>query len=109
MKFQHPLDKSITLNYEHPLTNKHLVFTQGRIISGKYIQLPLEWEGLVDPSSITVHLTQIGANQSLFVKRIEDLKVYLSTNGMPPNCYYIAFAERRDLPRLKSLDKDAET
>lgn len=104
MKFQHPLDKSKTLDYEHPLTNKHLVFVQGRVTSRKYIDLPSDWDGLVDPSSITVHLTQIGADQSLFVKRIEDLRVHLSTNGMPPNCYYLAFAERRDLPRPETLD-----
>jgi len=106
MKFQHPLDKSKTLDYEHPLTNKNLVFVQGRISSGKYIQLPSEWEGLIDPLSITVHLTQIGADQSLLVKRIEGLKVHLSTNGMPPNCYYLAFAERKDLPRPQNLDTD---
>lgn len=104
MKFQHPLDKSKTLDYEHPLTNKHLVFVQGRITSGKYIQLPTEWEGMIDPDSITVHLTQIGAEQSLIVKRVEDLKVYLGTNGMPPNCYYLVFAERRDLLPPGSLD-----
>ena len=86
MKFQHPLDKSKTLDYEHPLTNKHLVFVQGRISGGKHIQLPPEWDGLIDPASITVHLTEIGASQSLIVKRIEGLKVHLSTNGMPPNC-----------------------
>ena len=106
MKFQHPIDKSKTLDYEHPLTNKHLVFVQGRISSGKYIQLPPEWEGLINPSTITVHLTQIGADQALVVKRIEDLKVYLSTNGMPANCYYLVFAERRDLPRPETLDTD---
>lgn len=106
MKFQHPIDKSKTLDYEHPLTNKHLVFAQGRFSNGKYIQLPSEWDGLINPSTITVHLTQVGADQSLVVKRIEDLKVYLSTNGMPVNCYYLVFAERRDLPRPENLDTD---
>jgi hypothetical protein len=99
MKFQHPLDESKTLNYEQPLTNKHLLFVQGRILNQKSINLPAEWEGLVNPSTITVHLTSIGSNQSLIVKRIQGLTIHIDTNGLPPDFYYLVFAERRDLPR----------
>jgi hypothetical protein len=109
MKFQHPVDKSKTLHYEHPLTNKNLVFIQGHFSNRKYIELPEEWRGLINPLSISVHLTQIGADQSLIVKRVEDLKVYIGTNGMPANCYYLIFAERMDLPRPETLDTDSET
>jgi len=84
MKFQHPLDESKTLHYEQPLTDKHLLFVQGRILNQKYINLPPEWEGLVNPSTITVHLTSIGANQSLIVKRVQGLPFILIQMDFPP-------------------------
>lgn len=102
MKIQHPLDKNYTLNYQSPFGDKNLVFTQGRVSNQKYIQLPEEWENLVELSKITVHLTPIGANQNLCVKRIEGTQVHLSTNGMPVDCYYLVFGERIDIPRLET-------
>ncbi len=100
MKIQHPLDKNYTLNYQSPFGDKNLVFTQGRVSNQKYIQLPEEWEKFIELPKITVHLTPIGANQNLSVKRLEGTKVHLNTNGMPVDCYYLVFGERIDIPRL---------
>jgi|688.fasta_scaffold72669_5 hypothetical protein len=100
MKIQHPLDKNYTLNYVSPFGDKNLVFTQGRLTNQKYIQLPEEWEKIVDLHHVSVHLTPIRANQNLFVKRIEGTKVLVESNGMPIDCYYLVFGERIDIPRL---------
>lgn len=102
MKIQHPLDKNYTLNYQSPFGDKNLVFTQGRLTNKKFIQLPEEWEKFVEIQKISVHLTPIRANQNLFVKRIEGTKVYIETNGIPADCYYLVFGERIDIPRLET-------
>tara|TARA_R100001443_G_scaffold5648_3_gene14408 strand:- start:340 stop:573 length:234 start_codon:yes stop_codon:yes gene_type:complete len=61
------------------------------------INLPDEWEKLVDLSTVTVHLTEIGANQGLIVKRVQGLEVHLQTNGLPVNCYYVIMGEPLDI------------
>ena len=47
------------------------------------INLPEEWEKLVDLSTVTVHLTEVGAKQGLVVKRVQGLEVHLQTQGLP--------------------------
>jgi hypothetical protein len=74
-------------NYSPVLSTKNSVFLQGRT-KKPVIHLPKEWEEFVDLTSITVHLTQIGANQNLIVKRVQGLEVHLQTNGLPVDCYY---------------------
>lgn len=109
MKIPHPLDKNYTLNYASLFGDKNLVFTQGRLTNKKYIILPQEWKELVEIQKISVHLTPIRANQNLYVKRIEDDKVHIESNGMPVDCYYFIFGERIDIPRLETaqpLDMD---
>ena len=43
----------------------------------KLINIPQEWEKLVDLSTVTVHLTEVGAKQGLVVKRVQGLEVHL--------------------------------
>ena len=73
-------------------------FLHGRTTK-KLIELPESWETDIDMSTVTVHLTQVGANQDLRVKRHQGTEVHLSTNGLPVDCYYIIVGEL--------LDKDA--
>ena len=71
------------------------------------IEFPKYWEGLVDWTTVTVSLTPIGAHQNIIVKRIDENKVYLQSNGgIPINCYYHIYAERMDIPRLE-VEQDA--
>lgn len=77
------------------MTNQDKMFLHGRT-NKTFIKLPEEWEELVDLSTITVHLTQIGANQNLIVKRVQGLEVHLQTNGMPVDCYYMIVGEVLD-------------
>ena len=63
----------------------------------KLINLPEEWEKLVDLSTVTVHLTEVGAKQGLIVKRVQALEVHLQTQGLPVDCYYMIMADRLDI------------
>ena len=63
----------------------------------KLINIPEEWEKLVDLSTITVHLTEVGAKQGLVVKRVQGLEVHLQTQGMPVDCYYMIMGDSIDI------------
>ena len=47
------------------------IYVRGRLTGKNTINLPDYWEGLVDPDSITVTLTQIGSSQDLIVESID--------------------------------------
>ena len=63
----------------------------------KLINLPEEWEKLVDLSTVTVHLTEVGAKQGLIVKRVQGLEVHLQTQGLPVDCYYLIMGDSIDI------------
>ena len=63
----------------------------------KLIYLPEEWEKLVDLSTVTVHLTEVGAKQNLIVKRVQGLEVHLQTQGIPVDCYYMIVGDLLDI------------
>ena len=63
----------------------------------KLINLPEEWEKLVDLSTVTVHLTEVGAKQGLVVKRVQGLEVHLQTQGLPVDCYYMIMGDSIDI------------
>ena len=87
--------KDKELEYSYPGTPENCVFLRGRA-KNTLIKLPDEWEEFVDITSISVHLTPIGSNQNLIVKRTQGLEVHLQTNGLPVDCYYLIFAEVLD-------------
>ena len=60
------------------------------------INLPEEWEKLVDLSTVTVHLTEVGAKQNLIVKRVQGLEVHLQSQGIPVDCYYMIVGDLLD-------------
>jgi hypothetical protein len=72
------------------------VYVRGRLNNGNIIELPDYWNGLVDPETITVNLTQIGHSQDLIVEKIEWGKkvIIKSGNGTSINCYYHIWADR---------------
>ena len=63
----------------------------------KLINIPKEWEKLVDLSTVTVHLTEVGAKQGLIVKRVQGLEVHLQTQGLPVDCYYMIMGDSIDI------------
>jgi len=83
------------LEYSYPGTPENCVFFRGRA-KKPFIKLPNEWEEFVDLTSLSVHLTSIGANQNIIVKRTQGLEVHLQTNGLPVDCYYLIFGQVLD-------------
>ena len=77
------------------------VFYRGRCRNSKEIVLPSYWKDLVHTNSISVQLQPVGAHQDIIVKRWDDEKVYLqSKGGMPIDCFYHIYAERKDVKPL---------
>jgi len=104
-----------SFNIEHPTKeNKRLVhsclegpengvYIRGRLTNNNVINLPDYWEGLVDPESITVTLTQIRTTQDLIVDAIEwgkRIKVK-SGNASTIDCFYVVYGTRKDVPPLE--------
>jgi hypothetical protein len=97
----HPTREGWRLRHTCPEGPSNDVYYRGRVTSKTEIELPEYWEKFVDPTTITVSLTPIGAHQDVIVKRIGDNRVYLqSKGGMPIDCYYHIFAERKDGEKL---------
>ncbi len=78
------------------------VYVRGRLTEKTIIDLPDYWHGLVDPETITVHLTQIGSPQDLIVEKVEwGKRVRIkSGSGTTIDCYYLIHAERADGEKL---------
>ena len=77
------------------------VYCRGRLKNQKVIKLPDYWKDLVHIDSISVQLQAIGAHQDIIVKRWDDENVYLqSQGGLPINCFYHIYAERKDINPL---------
>ena len=79
------------------------VYVRGRLTEKTTIELPDYWDGLVDPETITVHLTQIGSHQDLMVEKIEWGKTVHVKSGTASriDCYYTVNAMRKDVPVLE--------
>ena len=96
----HPTKDDWRLRHVAPEAPSADVYVRGRVTNKKEIVLPDYWKGLVDWTTITVNLTPIGSHQSLIVKRFDEEKIYLQSNGgMPIDCFYHVYAERQDCER----------
>jgi len=77
------------------------VYFRGRLKNKTEIKLPWYWKDLVHTDSISVQLQPIGSHQNVIVKRWDDSKIYLQSNGgMPIDCFYHVYAERKDVNAL---------
>jgi hypothetical protein len=74
------------------------VYFRGRLTNSNVINVPDYWQGLIDPETITVTLTQIGYSQDLIVEKIEWGKSICIKSGTGSNidCYYVIHAARID-------------
>ena len=96
MKIDHPLKKDYQLNYQSLIGQENTVFYRGRITNKNQIELPHFWPELIEETSISVHLTPIGGDQKLIVKRVQGREVHLQATGLPVNCYYLIIGEVLD-------------
>ena len=76
------------------------IYVRGTLKDSNEIKLPEYWDGLIDPETITVTLTQIGYSQDLIVDNIEWGKVVKIKSGIGVNinCYYEIWAARHINP-----------
>lgn len=81
------------------------VYVRGKN-KGSSIELPEYWNDLIDPSSITVHLTATDPDQHLCVQTITNTHVTINGDINLLYHYYI-MAERKDVPKLE-VEIDAE-
>ena len=71
------------------------IYIRGKLNGSNIIELPEYWDGLVNPETITVTLTQIGSSQDLIIESVEDLIVKIkSGTGVDIHCYYEVWAAR---------------
>lgn len=72
------------------------IYIRGKLKDTNVIELPEYWDGLIDPETITVTMTQIGYSQDLIVDKIEWGKRILvrSGNGANIHCFYEVWAAR---------------
>lgn len=72
------------------------IYIRGQLKDKNVIELPEYWDGLVDPETITVTLTQIGYSQDLIVDKIEWGKNIIIRSGLGANinCFYEVWAAR---------------
>ena len=72
------------------------IYIRGQLKDSNVIELPEYWDGLIDPETITVTMTQIGYSQDLIVDKIEWGKRILirSGNGANIHCFYEVWAAR---------------
>jgi hypothetical protein len=78
------------------------VYCRGRVKNKTIIDLPDYWTGLVHEDSITVQLQPVGAHQDVIIKRIGDNQIHLqSKGGMPIDCFYHVYGERKDVDKLE--------
>jgi len=80
---------------------ENAVYIRGKLKNDKIILLPEYWRNLVDIDTISVQLQPIGAHQDIIVKRWDAEKIELQSKpGIPINCFYHIFAERKDVKQL---------
>ena len=98
---EHPSQKGWRLRYACIEGPEVGVYFRGRLRNKKEIVLPDYWKDLVHEESISVQLQPIGAHQDIIVKRWDKDKIYLQSNGgMPIDCFYHVYAERKDVNAL---------
>ena len=94
----HPTKEGWRLRHTCIEGPENAVFFRGVMRDTQYINLPEYWQGLVNPETITVNLTQIGTSQDLIVEKIEwgrRIKVK-SGNASTIHCHYVVYGERKD-------------
>jgi hypothetical protein len=97
----HPTKPGMRLRYTSLEGPENGVYFRGELKGKNVIELPDYWTGLVDETTITVHLTPIG-NKTIFVKEIKDNKVFVGARLFQKiHCFYSVWAERKDVPKLK--------
>ena len=98
---EHPTKEGKRLIYGSLEGAEHGVYTRGKLDNSDIIELPDDWEGLVDKDTITVQLTAIGGHQDLWVEEVVGNTVKIGASKIPVSCFYLVHAERKDVDKLQ--------
>jgi len=96
----HPSKPNMKLQYGSLEGPENGVYVRGRLKGSSQIVLPDYWLDLVDEDSISVQLTPIGLHQHLWVSSSCGNVINIGSDSYV-DCYYIVFAERKDVEKLK--------
>jgi hypothetical protein len=97
----HPSKDGYKLQHSSLEGPENGVYFRGKLQNSNTIDLPYYWKDLVDENSISAVLTPIGEYQELFIVQIENNKIIVKNRlGNSVNCFYTAWAERKDLDKL---------
>ncbi len=98
----HPTKPGMKLRYGSLEGPENGVYIRGRIEDKNVIELPDYWTGLIDPGTIPIHLTPAGKFSRVYVDIIADNKIFIKAHLFNKiNCFYIVYAERKDIPKMK--------
>ena len=80
--------------------NSDTLIARGRLTKSNSLDLPVEWKDIIDPDSVTVHLTQIRTSLDLIVYDyiFFDNQIFVRSGFGPDteiDCYYTVFADRK--------------
>ena len=80
--------------------NSDTLIARGRLTKSNSLDLPVEWKKIIDPDSVTVHLTQIATSQDLIVYDyiFFENKIFVRSglgSDTVIDCYYTVFADRK--------------
>lgn len=98
----HPSKPGYKLQYASLEGPEHGVYVRGRIEGRNVFELPDYWADLVDPGTISVHITPIGTQQNLYVEDIKNNTVYVAGSIDPYHTkfFYVVYGERKDVDKL---------
>ena len=98
----HPSKPGYKLQYASLEGPEHGVYIRGRIEGRNVFELPDYWADLVDPGTISVHITPIGTQQNLYVEDIKNNTVYVAGSVDPyyTKFFYVVYGERKDVDKL---------
>jgi hypothetical protein len=82
---------------------EHAVFCRGKLKHKHEIELPEEWEWLVDADTITVQLTPVHPTKQPSILRIENNIVHLAGAEKDIDCHFVIHAERKDVPKIETI------
>ena len=94
---KHPTKENMHLRYGSLEGPENGIYVRGKLRNETVIRLPDYWSSLIDPETITVHLTPYGLKQDLWIKSKSETHI---TVNQPAYCYYIVYAERKDVEKL---------
>ena len=84
----HPTKPGMRLRHTSLEGPENGVYIRGRVEDKNVIELPDYWTGLIDPGTITVHLTPAGKFSRVYVDIIADNKIFIKEIGDEVITYY---------------------